>query len=200
MEATAAPAGIRLGIVRGISYGMFGKPDPFVPQIRALGGSLVRVYVYWGQVEPEPGRYDWTVVDAILDQLDPADEAWVTVCSSSPWATRNPSAFLPSSPARDAAQYARFVSHLVTHCRGRIDYWQCNNEPSNTGLLWDGTAREYVEQLTAFTRAVRDADTGARIVLGGCGYDVLSSPPGSEERAFFDHVVEHGRDAFDLFS
>lgn len=97
MEATAAPAGIRLGIVRGISYGMFGKPDPFVPQIRALGGSLVRVYVYWGQVEPEPGRYDWTVVDAILDQLDPGDEAWVTVCSSSSWATRNPSAFLPSS-------------------------------------------------------------------------------------------------------
>ncbi|MFI8790338.1 hypothetical protein [Streptomyces sp. NPDC055105] len=200
MDPTTAPAGIRLGIVRGISYGMFGKPDPFVPQIRALGGSLVRVYVYWGQVEPEPGRYDWTVVDAVLDQLDPADEAWVTVCSSSPWATRNPSAFLPSSPARDTAQYARFVSHLVTRCRGRIDYWQCNNEPSNTGLLWDGTAPEYVEQLAAFTRAVRDADTGARIVLGGCGYDVLSSPPGSEERAFFDHVVEHGRDAFDLFS
>ncbi len=46
------PAGIRLGIVRGISYGLFGKPDEFMPELRSLGASLVRVYVYWSQVEP----------------------------------------------------------------------------------------------------------------------------------------------------
>jgi hypothetical protein len=37
---------IRLGIVRGISYGLFGKADTFMPQLRELGASLVRVYVY----------------------------------------------------------------------------------------------------------------------------------------------------------
>ncbi|MGW0083024.1 hypothetical protein [Streptomyces sp. NPDC003393] len=200
MEHDAAPAGIRLGIGRGISYGLFGEPDAFVPQIRALGGAVVRVYVYWGQVEPEPGRYDWTAVDAILDQLDPAAETWITVCSSSPWATRTPSRFLPSSPAHDDARYARFVDRLVSRCRGRVAYWQCNNEPSNTGLLWHGTAPEYVAQLAVFARAVRAADPAARVVLGGCGYDVLSSPPDSPARAFFDHVVQHGRDDFDLFS
>ena len=31
------PAGIRLGVVRGISYGLFGPPGEFVPQARALG-------------------------------------------------------------------------------------------------------------------------------------------------------------------
>ncbi|GAB1331891.1 hypothetical protein [Streptomyces sennicomposti] len=199
MEREAEPTGIRLGIGRGISYGLFGKPDAFVPQIRALGGGIVRVYVYWGQVEPQPGRYDWTVVDAILDQLDPAAETWITVCSSSPWATRTPSGFLPSSPANDNAQYARFISLLVSRCRGRIEYWQCNNEPSNTGLLWDGTAPEYAAQLAAFARAAREADPTARIVLGGCGYDVLSSLQGSPARAFFDHVVEQARDDYDLF-
>ncbi|MGW3243941.1 hypothetical protein [Streptomyces sp. NPDC001070] len=200
MNQSTAPTGIRLGIVRGISYGMFGAPDSFVPETRKLGAALVRVYVYWGQVEPEPGRYDWGVVDAILGQLDPAAEVWVTVCSSSPWATRRPTGFLPSSPALDTGRYEGFVADLVTRCRGRVDYWQCNNEPSNTGLLWAGTAREYVEQLVAFHRAVRAADPNAAVVLGGCGYDVLSGPAGSEARRFFDHVVEHGRDAFDLFS
>ncbi|MFJ5802277.1 beta-galactosidase [Streptomyces decoyicus] len=82
MNRSTGPVGVRLGIVRGISYGMFGAPDSFVPEMRRLGGTLVRVYVYWSQVEPEPGRYDWTVVDAILGQLDPADEVWVTVCSA----------------------------------------------------------------------------------------------------------------------
>ncbi|MFG3059679.1 hypothetical protein ACGFYM_13910 [Streptomyces sp. NPDC048231] len=194
------PAGIRLGVVRGISYGMFGAPDSFVPETRGLGAGLTRVHVYWSQVEPEPGRFDWTVVDAILGQLDPAVETWVTVCSSSPWATRHHSDFLPSSPAEDLEQYERFVKALVSRCRGRVDYWQCNNEPSNTGLLWAGTAPEYVEHLTVFHRAVRSCDPGSAVVLGGCGYDVLSSPPDSEARRFFDHLVEHGRDAFDLFS
>ncbi|MFG2827062.1 hypothetical protein ACGFWI_06230 [Streptomyces sp. NPDC048434] len=200
MSQTAAPAGVRLGIVRGISYGMFGAPDSFVPEMRKLGGTLVRVYVYWGQVEPEPGRHDWTVVDAILDQLDPADEVWVTVCSSSPWATRHRTGFLPSSPAHDLRRYERFVGDLVTRCRGRVHYWQCNNEPSNTGLLWAGTAPDYVEQLTALHGCVRGADPEAKVVLGGCGYDVLSSPADSPARQFFDHVVDHGREAFDLFS
>ncbi|WP_328551587.1 hypothetical protein [Streptomyces sp. NBC_00358] len=199
MEREADPAGIRLGIGRGISYGLFGEPDAFVPQIRALGGTLVRVYVYWAQVEPEPGRYDWTAVDAVLGQLDPAAETWFTVCSSSPWATRTPSGFLPSSPANDDARYAEFVGRLVSRCRGRVLYWQCDNEPSNTGLLWAGTAPEYAAQLATFARTVREADPAARVVLGGCGYDVLSSPQGSPARAFFDHVVERARDDYDLF-
>ena len=64
------PPGVRLGVVRGISYGLFAKPDPFVPQARELGAELIRVYVYWSQVEPEPGRYVFEAVDAFLDQLD----------------------------------------------------------------------------------------------------------------------------------
>ena len=51
------PSGVRLGIVRGISYGLFGKPEEFVPELRELGATLVRVYFYWSQIEPEPGDY-----------------------------------------------------------------------------------------------------------------------------------------------
>jgi hypothetical protein len=65
--------GIRLGIVRGISYGLFGKPDTFMPQLRELGATLVRADVYWSQVEPEPGHYTLDVVDALLDQLAKRD-------------------------------------------------------------------------------------------------------------------------------
>lgn len=54
------PAAIRLGVVRGISYGLFGEPGEFVPQARALGAGLIRAYLYWGQVEPKPGSYNWT--------------------------------------------------------------------------------------------------------------------------------------------
>jgi hypothetical protein len=193
------PPGVRLGIVRSISYGLFGKPDQFVPQLRELGGTLVRVYFYWSQVEPEPGRYTFEAVDAFLDQLDGSEEVWVTVCSSSRWATRQATDFLPPSPAKDPGAYRRFVDRLVRHCAGRVRYWQCDNEPSNVGLTWAGTAAEYVAQLQVLHRAVRDADPGAAVVLGGAPYALPASPPGSPERQFFDVLLRDGRDFFDLF-
>ncbi|MHA6617950.1 hypothetical protein [Pseudonocardia sp. DLS-67] len=193
------PRRIRLGVVRGISHGLFGPPDDFMTPARTLGARLVRVYVYWSQVEPARGRYDWRIVDDILAQLDGDEDAWITVCSSSPWATRTPTDFQPPSPAVDDEAYSAFVTALVARCSGRIRYWQCNNEPSNTGLLWAGTAAEYVHQLELFAAAVRRADPAASVVLGGCGYDVLSSPPGSPERTFFDQLAAAGRDSFDLF-
>ena len=193
------PPGIRFGVVRGISYGLFGKPGEFVPQARALGATLVRAYLYWGQVEPEPGRYTWEAVDALLAQLDDDVEVWITLCSSSPWATRTPTDFLPPSPAHDLGAYAAFVRAVVRRCAGRVRYWQCDNEPSNTDLLWAGTAEEYVAQLTAMYAAVKGADPAAAVVLGGCGHDVLTAADGDPPRAFFDHVLSAGRDAFDLF-
>ena len=35
--------GVRRGIVRAISYGLFAKPDQFMAQLRGLGAGLVRV-------------------------------------------------------------------------------------------------------------------------------------------------------------
>jgi Beta-galactosidase len=191
--------GVRLGIVRSISYGLFGKPDQFLPQLRELGAGLVRVYFYWSQVEPEPGRYNFDAVDAFLDQLDGSEEVWVTLCSSSRWATRQATEFLPPSPAKDPEDYRRFVDRLVRHCGGRVRYWQCDNEPSNVGLLWAGTAADYVAQLEVMHRAVKAADPEAAVVLGGAPFGLPESPPDSPDRQFFDVLLRDGRDHFDLF-
>jgi len=190
---------IRFGVVRGISYGLFGPPDAFVAPARALGAGLLRAYIYWGQVEPKPGQFVWDVVDALLAQLDGDEEVWITVSSSSPWATVRPTDFLPPSPAHDLAAYGAFVRRLVSHCKGRVHYWQCDNEPSNVGLTWAGTAAEYVAQLTELYRAVKEVAPAAAVVLGGCGYDVFSSEEGSASRTFFEYLVSAGRDAYDLF-
>jgi hypothetical protein len=191
--------GIRLGIVRGISFGVFGPPDVFMPAVRALGSRFARVYLTWNEVEPEPGSFDWTAVDALLGQIEQGDEVWVTVVSASRWATSAATDFLPASPPKDLAAYAGFVAALVIRCKDRIRYWQCNNEPSNPGL-WSGTAEQYAELAGAFAIAVRSADPGAQVVLGGCGFDVLSSPEDGAPRAFFSTVLSRARSAFDLFA
>jgi hypothetical protein len=199
MRQHVEPSGIRVGIARGVSYGLFAPPEDIVAPIRDLGAGLVRAYIYWSQLEPRPGRFDWTTVDALIAQLTGEEELWITVCSSSSWGTRVDSDFLPSSPATDNETYQRFVRELVSRCAGRVAYWQCNNEPSNAGLLWVGSADDYVAQLKAFDCAVRNADPGAAVVLGGCGYDVLAGPADGPARRFFDRVLAKGGDFFDLF-
>jgi hypothetical protein len=91
------------------------------------------VYFYWSQIEPEPGRYTFEAVDAFLDQLDGSEEVWVTVCSSSRWATRQATDFLPPSPAKDPDAYRRFVDRLVRHCAGRVRAGSATTSPPTSG-------------------------------------------------------------------
>jgi hypothetical protein len=99
---------VRFGIVRGITCGLLAEPGEFVPVMRDLGAGLARVFLCWQQVEPEPGCYDWDVVDAVLKQ-SAGVELWFTVCSTSRWTAREPTDFLLPSPAHDLAAYDRFV-------------------------------------------------------------------------------------------
>lgn len=190
---------IRLGVVRGISYGMYGQPERFVPQVRRLHAGLLRVYVYWSQIEPVPDHFTFAVVDALLDQLDGTEEVWLTVCSSSPWATQRPTTLLPPSPAKDLERYRGFLRRLVRHCAGRVHYWQCDNEPTDNAMLWAGTAREYVAQLAVLHQVVKEVDPVASVVLGGAPFLLPMSPPDSHERRFFDVLLRTGGDYFDVF-
>ncbi len=190
---------VALGIVRGVSYGLFRKPEPFVAELRNLGATLVRIYVYWSQIEPEPGHYDFSVVDTFLSELNGSEQVWITVCSSSPWATRQPTNFLPASPPKALDTYRAFVHRLVSHCGGRVGYWQCDNETSNVGLTWAGTATEYVDQLRVMYEAVKKADPRAAVVLAGAPFGLPAAAPESAERQFFDVLLRDGRDLFDCF-
>jgi hypothetical protein len=163
---SGSPFGIVWGQVYGLSHRLVSqRAEEFLPQVRALGARAVRITFYWGQIEPANGVYQWDALAAFLEQLQPADEAWVALATSSGWATRRPSDLIPSSPAKDPDAYYRFVRAVVEHCRGRIQYWQMEFEVGRP--FWSGTAHEYVEQLKVFSRAVKGADADAQIVLGG---------------------------------
>ncbi len=196
--------GSPLGIAWGFLYGYFNvKPDDFMPRVRDLGAGFTKVYLFWNQVEPEKGKYDWTAVDAFVKQLSQPDEGLIALFSASQWAVKHPAAMLPPSPAKNPDDYYRFVYELVKHCQGRVRYWQNDAEP-NDPIYWSGTKEEFVAQLKVFYRAVKAADPSAVVVVGG--YDGLFGPPGTyqfpNQQAgldFFDCVLKEGRDAFDLF-
>jgi hypothetical protein len=193
-----------LGIAWGFLYGYQGtKAERYMPQLRQLGAGMSKVYLFWNQIEPEKGRFDWSAVDAFVDQLQAPHEGLIAVFSSSTWATRRTSAMLPPSPAKNPDDYYRFVHALVLHCKGRVRYWQNDAEPNNP-IYWSGTKEEFVEELRVFHKAVKDADPNAIVVAGG--YDGLFNPPGMFQYPaqkhgldFFDYVIANASDAFDVF-
>ena len=196
--------GSPFGIVRGPLYGHLGtRADVFMPQIHQLGAHMVRLFLFWDQIEPERGHFVWDAVDALLEQLGPSDEAWITLNASSLWATRHATNFQPPSPALHPEEFDHFVSMLVTHCEGRVRYWQSENEPTNP-LLWEGTAADYANQLKIFSRAVKAADPSAIVILAGA-VDAFhaevdaQNPDVQTEQAFFDQLLRESAADFDVF-
>ena len=196
--------GSPLGIANGFLYGYQGvNAYEFMPTVRRLGAGFTKTYLFWNQVEPTRGTYDWTAVDAFVNQLKSADEALVGVFSASEWAVTKPSVLLPPSPAKNPDDYYRFIFDLVSHCKGRVRYWQNDAEP-NSPIFWGGTKEEFVAELVLFHKAVKAADPDAIVVVGG--YDGLFGPPGTfqfpNQQAgldFFDYVFKEGHGAFDVF-
>ncbi|HXD00254.1 MAG TPA: hypothetical protein VN048_13010 [Verrucomicrobiae bacterium] len=198
--------GSPFGIAWGFLYGYTGsKAEQFMPQLRGLGAGFTKVYLFWNQIEPRKGQYDWTAVDSFVGQLKSPDEGLIALFSSSTWAVKKPSAMLPPSAANNPDDYYRFVYDVVKHCKGRVCYWQNDCEP-NDPVYWSGTKEEFVAELKVFYKAVKDADPGAVVIVGG--YDGLFNPPGTgtfqfpTQRAsldFYDYVFAEGRNAFDFF-
>lgn len=207
--------GSPFGIAWGLYYGANGNAAvPFLPEIRKLGAGFTKIYVFWDQIEPQRGSFDWTATDAFVNQLDHPEEGLISIFSSSSWGTRRRvpktnggpgnTGYLPPSPAVDPEDYRRFVHALVQRYRGRVRYWQNDAEPNNP-LYWLGTKEEFVAQLKVFAAAVRSADPASVVVVGG--YDGVFNPPGEGPPignqavglAFFDYVIRKGGDAFDVF-
>ncbi|MGD0813426.1 MAG: hypothetical protein ABSA83_07470 [Verrucomicrobiota bacterium] len=196
--------GSPFGVAWGFLYGYLdAKAEVFMPQVRRMGGGFSKVYLFWNQIEPQKGQYDWTAVDAFVGQLKTPDEGLIALFCSSRWATRQSAAILPPTPATNLDDYYQFVTTLVKHCRGKVRYWQNDAEPNNP-IYWSGTKEEFVRQLKVFYKAVKDADPSAIVIVGG--YDGLFGPPGfyqfPAQKAgldFFDCVLKEGRDVFDVF-
>ena len=196
--------GCPLGIAWGFLYGYSGtKAESFMPLGRSLGVGFTKVYLFWNQIEPEKGHFQWDAVDAFVKDLNSPEEGLISLFSTSTWAVRTPGTMIPALPAKNFDDYYRFVRTVVTHCKGRVRYWQNDSEPNNA-IYWAGTKEEFVTALKVFYSAVKDADPSAVVV--GRGYDGLFNPPGmfpipGQEKglAFFDFVMKEAGDAFDVF-
>lgn len=137
-------------------------------RLAAAGVKWVRIDIGWSPFEEKckgcvAGWYRDMVdfsVDAALDRgLKVLGTLWMTP----PWANGGRHYRVPPD---DPGEYARFAAWAANHYKGRVSAWEIWNEP-NLDYFWGGTVGDYVRLLKASYPAIKAADPGAAVVLGG---------------------------------
>lgn len=179
----------------GICYGPVYRGDEFNSYLQELGVDNVLLQVYWWMIERPNNVYHFELVDAFLDELDPEDEAMIVVYTSSMWGTGT---LGKGDPPLDYDEYYEFIHTLVSHCQGRVKYWQRDPEPATPGH-WNALQyEEYVATQKEFYRAVKNADPDA--IVPGCGYTGYWTKNGQmapETAAFLDYFFANAQNDFD---
>jgi hypothetical protein len=170
------------GIARRGTFGIHQEvPIALAPylsanaQLRLLkntGATSLRQRMRWNKIEPEPGQYDWSTMDAAVEGLVGAGIDPLIVLRDTPaWAadpTCESEDVSTCPPVLDA--WTGFVTTAVERYRGRVESWEIWNEP-NTSKMWAGTVQDYYLLLKAAYAAIHSADPDARVVIGGMTHD-----------------------------
>jgi hypothetical protein len=176
LDIAPAAAAKRSGFVGVATDGPLRRAE--LNRVRGLG-MTVRFAINWPQVEPQPGRYDFSVPDEQIGlAADYGARALPVVFGTPAWISDEPAR--PPLGPRGLRRWRFFLSALVrrygtrgSFWRGRavrrpVRSWQIWNEP-NFRVFWRSriSPRGYAHLLGAATGAIRRHDRSARIVAAG---------------------------------
>jgi polysaccharide biosynthesis protein PslG len=144
------------------------------------GVETLRFLIRWREVEPEPGRLDWSSTDHVLASAARHGIEVLPIVYGSPAWVAQSELHPPIDDAADRASWRSFLTALVARYgprgvfwegserRAPITRWQIWNEP-NFDFYWDPkpAVGEYARLLEISAGAIRSADRDARIMLAG---------------------------------
>ncbi len=144
----------------------------------AIKTQISRNSFAWSQVEPTRGNRDWRLTDSVVDELIANGiEPLMVIYGSPSWANgvsasvTNAFLYVPTEETAFAAwvtQYASFAGAAAARYRGKVRKWELWNE-ENQHYFWKPSANvdQYVRWYTAVAQAIKAADPGAEVAVGG---------------------------------
>lgn len=166
----------------------FGITSLFAPtasdaqQMSAAGVRTVRLFAYWGTLEPQPGVYNWAAADSVIKNVAAAGLTPAMQFANVPsWISSEPNR-PPIYSAAQIAAWQRFLANFVSRYGPKGSFWAANpnlpyhpttsyeiwNEP-NLRINWGGPPNpaDYLRLLKVSKPAIRGVDPNATIVFGG---------------------------------
>ncbi len=111
--------------------------DDLVAQVSELAVDWVKVDVSWAELEAEPGTYDYQALDAMVAAFELIDvKILLNVYEAPGWSRRTYTEKLNSTmreyggPPEDLADFASFMTNLVTRYAGLVDAYEIWKSPN----------------------------------------------------------------------
>lgn len=186
-------------------------------RVRAAGATWARTRALWKLVEPEPGRYDWTVTDALFGDTTAAGLRNIAaVYANPPWAATTECG-APNAAGR--ARWAALWSALVERYDGdgvddapgggEVRWWQVGNEvdfdaaaagaEGDYGTCLGDQPEVYADLLAEARAAAKAADPAVMVGFGPVAWDRFTAasapdgwtaPPGPYVYDFTERALE----------
>jgi hypothetical protein len=200
-----------VGVVSDLTWGISAADmDRTVSAMSDAGVKWARMNVNWDGVERD-GKGLWNTgwlaqLDAAVSKARAAGiQVLMPFADGVPyWASADPAKYADGSGQHwnhywrpvSWTDYADFSRTMVNRYKGQgVHAFQVWNEPDHT-LFWPSgpNAGEYAQMLAAAQPAIRQADPGATVVLGGLSnndYPYLRQLYAAGGRPYFDAVADH---------
>ena len=173
--------------------------------VREMGAPWVVEYFLWASHEPQPGVYDWSHADLVVDHAVNQGLKVIARLGYVPeWARpKNATHLYLDEDGYD--KFARFAAAFARHFEGRVNYIIVWNEP-NLSQEWGyrkPDPAEYTELLKRTYKAVKAANPEVQILAGALAPTL--APPGSEwgmnDLDYLQGMYDAGaKDSFDLLA
>ena len=126
-----------------------------------LGARMVRVDLDWSQVEPEPGKWDFTRWDALVEEAGKQGVAVIAILGGELHKPVRP-------PYRNQQDFLRYVAESARRYKGKIAAYEVINE-ADCDRPWGEKPdpANYAALLQATYRTVKKADPRARVLFTG---------------------------------
>ena len=136
-----------------------------------LGVTSLRGGLRWDRVEPQPGVFDFSAFEPVVDALAGIGvDQLALLAYGNPWASSDPDADI-YYPPDDPADFASYAGATAAHFAGRIDRYEIWNEQNAGYRFWkpglDGDPAAYGDLFAAAAEAVHAADPAATVWIGG---------------------------------
>ena len=155
----------------GLDRGLF-DPDRCYDALAAVGIKWARVQTMWSRCEKEKGKYDFSVLDAVVENLTRRGvRPWFCVSFGNTLYMTNcfTGAAVGCVPtlygAECRAAWCAYVRELAKRYKGKVTHWEIWNEP-NIDNFWQPTkpnAAEYLELVKLTGGVIREVIPDAKI-------------------------------------
>ena len=178
-----SPFGINgLNLIHGReSPNVFADGEKTAQVMKDAGIHWARPELWWGVLEPEKGKFDWTFSDKLAQLYrDQGMNGMALLCYSSAWSGK------PPADAEERALYANYVYQVVNRYKDVFHVWEIWNEP-NIPTFWpEPNVRDYTLMLKEAYKAAKKADPDCVVLAASTSGPDLDFIKGIHENGGWD--------------